>query len=187
MPFTVSHAATALPFLRTRLVFSALVVGTMSPDFEYIIMHGFGRAGSHTLPGLFYFCLPAGLILLYLYHYLWLPVIIDHCPKPVRLRLVASNRTPFRFGPLPHFMNIVFSLLLGAALHLGVDLLSHGHGESVKMFPWLLQKVPGLPMLHWWAFLHGLGSVLGLGILGVALLVWYQRTVPAQDVEPPKG
>src|SRR5579871_128427 len=32
VPFTVSHAAAALPFRRARLVTSALVVGTMAPD-----------------------------------------------------------------------------------------------------------------------------------------------------------
>ncbi len=186
MPFTISHAATALPFFRTRLVFFALVIGTMSPDFEYLVMHGFERAGAHTLPGLFYFCIPTGLVVLYLYHCLWLPVIMDHCPNPLRLRLIAANRTPFHFGPLARFINIIFSLLLGALLHLGFDLLSHGYGESVKLFPWLLQKVPGLPMLHWWAFFHGLGSILGLGILVVALLVWYRKTSPVLDVDPPK-
>ncbi len=186
MPFTISHAATALPFLKTRIIFSALVIGTMSPDFEYIVMHGFERAGAHTLPGLFYFCIPAGLVVLYLYHYFWLPVIIDHCPKNIRQRLIASNRTAFRFGPLSHFINILFSLFLGALLHLGLDLLSHGYGDSVKLFPWLLQKVPGLPMLHWWALLHGLGSVLGLGILSIALIVWYRKTPPFPEAGPPQ-
>ena len=37
MPFTLSHAAAALPFRRTRLIKSALVIGCFAPDFEYFI------------------------------------------------------------------------------------------------------------------------------------------------------
>ena len=37
MPFTLSHAAAALPFRRTRLVMSALVFGCFAPDLEYSV------------------------------------------------------------------------------------------------------------------------------------------------------
>ncbi len=35
MPWTVSHPAAAAPFARWGLVLSALVVGSMAPDFVY--------------------------------------------------------------------------------------------------------------------------------------------------------
>ena len=47
MAFTVSHAVIALPFRRSRrLVFSALVVGSMAPDFEYYLRLTF--TGTHV-------------------------------------------------------------------------------------------------------------------------------------------
>lgn len=37
MPFTPSHVAAALPFLRTPLIPAALVIGTMTPDLFYYL------------------------------------------------------------------------------------------------------------------------------------------------------
>jgi hypothetical protein len=37
VPFTLAHGAAALPFRRFHLVFSALLVGTFAPDFEYLV------------------------------------------------------------------------------------------------------------------------------------------------------
>src|SRR5215467_12574272 len=37
VPFTFSHPAAVLPLARRGLVFSALVVGSMAPDFPYFV------------------------------------------------------------------------------------------------------------------------------------------------------
>ena len=37
MPFTPSHAAAVLPFLRTPLPASALVIGSVAPDLPYYL------------------------------------------------------------------------------------------------------------------------------------------------------
>ena len=41
MPFTPSHAAAVLPFLRTPLPASALVVGSITPDLPFYLPVGF--------------------------------------------------------------------------------------------------------------------------------------------------
>ena len=62
MPFTVSHAAAVLPLKNSRLPLAALMVGSMSPDFAYFLPAALSaRTASHSLPGIFLFCLPAGL------------------------------------------------------------------------------------------------------------------------------
>ena len=40
MPFTASHAVAALPFLRTPLPDSALVIGSMTPDLPFYLPLG---------------------------------------------------------------------------------------------------------------------------------------------------
>src|SRR5581483_12465816 len=50
VPFTLAHPAAVLPLRRRGLVFSALVVGSMAPDFEYFF--GLKRPISHTMPGI---------------------------------------------------------------------------------------------------------------------------------------
>ena len=64
MPFTVSHAAAALPFRRARLVTSALVVGTMAPDFEYFLPLKTHDTFGHTFPGILVLTLPVALLVL---------------------------------------------------------------------------------------------------------------------------
>ena len=51
MPFTVSHVAAALPLRRLNLVWSAFVVGSMAPDFPYIVGTTDYRSLGHQFPG----------------------------------------------------------------------------------------------------------------------------------------
>src|SRR5215510_10405240 len=66
MPFTVSHAAAVLPIHRWtnyKLPLTALMIGSMAPDFGYFFSHDFPRHLTHSFPGLFIFALPAGLMI----------------------------------------------------------------------------------------------------------------------------
>ena len=51
MPFTLSHVAAVLPFRKLNLVWSAFVVGTMAPDFPYIVGNTDNRGLGHEFPG----------------------------------------------------------------------------------------------------------------------------------------
>src|SRR5688572_23084608 len=64
MPFTISHAAAVLPLHRLsrhRLPLSALMVGSMAPDFGYFFSHEASRQFTHSFASLITFSLPAGL------------------------------------------------------------------------------------------------------------------------------
>src|SRR5262250_1484731 len=72
MPFTLAHPAAVVPLARLlgkKVVFSALVIGSMTPDFAYPVP-GLTRGPSHSLSGLFWFCLPVGLASYLLFHLL---------------------------------------------------------------------------------------------------------------------
>jgi len=81
MPFTVSHVVAALPLdtgLGKRLskftALSPLVIGSMTPDVAYItpfLVHQ--RVESHSLLGIYLFCIPMGLSIYFLYHLLMAP------------------------------------------------------------------------------------------------------------------
>ena len=64
MPFTVSHAAAALPvrLFSRRLPLAALMVGSMAPDFAFFVPFAPYRSSTHSIPGLFWFCLPVGFV-----------------------------------------------------------------------------------------------------------------------------
>lgn len=112
MPFTLSHAAAAWPFRRTRLVFSALIVGCFVPDIPYFLLlraHGFN---GHTLSGLFTFDLPAGLLALWLFHRYLKQASLIYLPAGFRRRL---KFVPFSFLPPARLALIAGSILIGAA------------------------------------------------------------------------
>ena len=69
MPFTFSHPAIVLPFLKTKkLSATGLIVGSMCPDFEYFIRMKVQSSISHTFLGLIVFNLPIGLLATFLFH-----------------------------------------------------------------------------------------------------------------------
>src|SRR5690606_3263913 len=64
MPLTTSHAAAAWPLTRLfpSLPLAAIVFGSMSPDFEYLVrLAPIGRSW-HTVPGLVFYAVPAAIL-----------------------------------------------------------------------------------------------------------------------------
>ena len=124
MPFTLSHAAAALPFRRTGLIMSAVVMGSFAPDFEYFIPFAHHGAFGHTLPGSFVFDLPVCLLVLWLFHHF--------AKEPLAAALPQSARRRFDLGPrslgidsIGRFGWLVFSILVGIATHIGWDSFTH--------------------------------------------------------------
>lgn len=73
MPFTFCHPAIILPLTkisRNRLSATGLIIGSMSPDFEYFIKMRLESVHGHSFSGLFYFNLPLTLLLVFVFHLL---------------------------------------------------------------------------------------------------------------------
>src|SRR5277367_2533888 len=117
MPFTPAHVAAVLPFRRSRLIWSALVVGAMAPDFEYFLRMSPQDRYGHTLTGLFLFTLPLALLTLWLFHAYVKAPFIEVMPSGLERRL-APGASKFRFGGAAQFALIIASLLVGIGTHL---------------------------------------------------------------------
>lgn len=127
MPFTLAHPAAAVPLAKAHpkgLVLSALVVGSMAPDFEYFLRLALVMTWSHTLTGMFTFCLPISLIVLWVYHRLQKQALAALLPERIyrRLSFVFGE---FTFLPLQRLRCICLSILLGTATHLIWDGFTH--------------------------------------------------------------
>ena len=183
MSFTISHAAAALPFYKSKLCLPAIIVGCMVPDFEYFIYFDYIRRGAHSIYGLFYFCIPIGLIILFLYYNVWRYIIADLCPDFIRNRLLTLNQDKYSFMPIKRFAIITISIIIGAILHDAWDMISHNFGRGTKLFPWLLDNVPYLH-IQWWALFYALGTIVGMFMLMVALVVKLANTQPATNITP---
>ena len=181
MPFTLSHAAAALPFRRTRLVPSALVVGCFAPDFEYFLGHH--GAFGHKLPGVFLFDLPLSLAVLWLFHHF--------AKEPLAACLPEGAFERFDLGPkslsltsLSRFAIIAASILVGVGTHILWDSFTHPGYWICDHWPSLREAV-NLPLFGprpWYGILQYLSSVFGLVVILLWFVLWYRKTPP---VHPP--
>jgi membrane-bound metal-dependent hydrolase YbcI (DUF457 family) len=179
MPFTVSHAAAVLPLHRyTRLPLTALMVGSMAPDFGYFFSHDAPRQFTHSFTGLFIFSLPAGLAI-------WLFYVAFLEKATITL---LSDRWHTRFAHTdaikPSLIGrACIAILLGAITHLLWDAFTHRGTFVTNAIPALLGPTPGASWLPIYHFLHGLSSVVGL----VILVVWARglHRLPAKSLIRP--
>lgn len=175
MPFTLAHPAAVLPLARSRLPFPALVVGAMAPDLEYMLRLDTQSAISHTLPGLFIFCVPAGLVVLCLYARLPKAPLLALLPHVLRSRFARTTNAT-RSGP-PGLAVTLCALLVGAATHLLWDAFTHADGWAVAHLPFLrwpvLETPLGSPRVY--RVLQHASSLAGLAVIAYA--AW--RTCPA--------
>jgi hypothetical protein len=169
VPFTVSHAAAVLPlhrWTRHKLPLTALMIGSMAPDFGYFFSHQASRSLTHSLPGLFTFSLPMGLGV-------WLFYVAILEKTSITL---LNDRWHTRFAHTDAITPSLIAracvaILLGAVTHLVWDNFTHRFTRSTTWFPFLTGPTPGFSWLPIYHFLHGLSSVVGL----VVLWVWAHR------------
>ncbi|HTU64750.1 MAG TPA: DUF4184 family protein [Steroidobacteraceae bacterium] len=178
MPFTVSHAAAVLPLQRFKLPLTALMVGSMAPDFGYFFSAEASRALTHSVSGLFLFSLPAGV-------FVWL-FYVAILEKPTITLL--SDRWHTRFAHTDAItpalvLRACVAILLGAITHLIWDSFTHRNTFATDAVPALLGPTPGFSWLPIYHLLHGLSSVVGL----VILVYWarHLHRLPARSLMRP--
>jgi len=179
MPFTPAHAAAALPLRRARLILSALLVGTMAPDFEYFLRMAPGGGFGHTFAGSFLLSLPLALAVLWIFHALIKVPLVQLFPDAIRLRL-GPQMGPFRFGGPGRFMLIVVSALVGIATHIAWDSFTHRHTWPYRHFHFLRQRLP-VPVLGSVAVVKALqhvSTIAGLLLVAAWVFRWYRTTEP---------
>ncbi|MGB0583208.1 MAG: DUF4184 family protein [Limisphaerales bacterium] len=188
MPFTLSHPLAVIPLRRTGLVFSAMVIGCMSPDFEYMLRPleralplNFDSHASHTLTGLCAICLPTSLVLLWLWHELLKGPLLELAPESHRLRLLPLA-DEFSFGPGRRFLTVCMSILVGALTHVIWDSFTHSWGWPVQQAPMLQRmiSVPGIAPLPAYRCLQHASTVFGFLAVLLVYVHWFWHAKPAE-------
>jgi len=179
MPFTVAHAAAVLPFRRLNLVWSAFLVGSMAPDFPYVIGSIKYRDLGHYFPGVLLFTLPASFAVLWFYHWAVKRPVAGLLPIGVQQRL-SGQLGEFSFGGVSRIWAITLSIILGIATHLVWDSFTHAHTWPWLHFAWLRSRieVPAVGWIPMYMFLQYATTFLGFFALGVWVLLWYRETAP---------
>ena len=172
MPFTLSHAAAALPLrhlLRRTAVFPALVIGCFIPDVPYFLPEPLYNINAHQLPGLVLFGIPCGWAI----YALWFGLLLE--PSAALLprqyaTLLSASRSPH--ASAVRAWSVTLSLLAGAVSHVVWDAFTHRRGLVVNAWPALAK-----PVLHLGT--HALPPYFvlqhGSTIVGIVCLVLHAR------------
>jgi len=157
MPFTFSHPAMVLPFLRlnpNRISATAVILGSMAPDFEYFIRMDLYQEHGHTFWGIFYFNLPLVLLLTFIYQLYVRETLIAHLPRTLKRRFLPFAQIDWNSWVKKYWWVLIYSSLIGIFAHLFWDAFTHQTGIFVQ---------------HW-EVLQGDINILGVILLKTAFL-----------------
>lgn len=200
MPFTfLAHQAPVVPLKLVRPAwFSgvALVIGSMSPDFEYFLRGEPISTLSHTLAGQLVFCLPMTVLLVLLVERVLAPTLPGHLPElgPFHVRDFAALSNTRR--SVTGWLKVTASAVVGSISHVFWDGFTHGHGWAVAQLailgkPVLVvfgHEVPAYKLVQHGSTLVGAGVTLGLLlVIGRRRLVVTWRGPVAGPQKPRSG
>ena len=144
MPFTFSHPAIVLPltFLpRQWFSLTGLVIGSLTPDFEYFLRMRIKSNYSHTIDGLFWFDLPFGLLLAFLFHNIVRDRLFNNFPTFLKSRFSTFKKFDWNIHCKENWLVVTISILIGAASHIFWDSFTHDQGYFVQTIPALQNSV----------------------------------------------
>jgi hypothetical protein len=129
MAFPIAHPAVVLPLaLLPKRYASAtgLIIGSLTPDLPHLA--GISASGVYdSWTALFWFCLPAGLILSFTFHR-WLRVpLILWLPRGLKSRFARFKEFDWVHHLRRYWPAVILSLLVGSASHLAWDALDLTH------------------------------------------------------------
>lgn len=144
MPFTFSHPAIVLPlsYLPKRWIsLTGLIIGSLAPDFEYFLRMRIKSIYGHTLSGLFWFDLPLGILLTFLFHFLVRNALIGNLPNFLKSRFLIVKDFDWIGYFKKNWIVVCLSVLIGAFSHIFWDSFTHDTGYFVSRIPTLLTKI----------------------------------------------
>ncbi len=173
MPFTLSHPAIIFPLLKSKykLSFTALVVGSLVPDFEFFLqMREVDNIGHHWY-GVFLFDLPMGLMCCFLFHNLLKNIFVNNLPDTFGFSLFDSINFDWNKYAMANIWWVLLSLFIGISSHIFVDGFTHYDGFFVMLLPMLSNTIYILNVsIPVYLFLQIVFSVIGILIVAIRLL-----------------
>ncbi len=185
MPFTFSHPAIILPLLKIspkRISASALIFGSMAPDFEFFLRMRLERIHGHTISGVFYWDLPLTLLLAFIFHHFVRDALINFSPEPIRSNFAQYIDYNWIEWLKKYWFVFTYSALIGIFSHLFWDAWTHESGFFAKRIPWLLQN----SQIFIWSmpnYMIGqlVSSIVGAAAIGMVLIYPKKRELSAEQ------
>lgn len=149
MPYAFAHPAAVIPLARPLgklAVPSALVIGSVIPDAWYLLPF-LERGDSHSLAGILWFCLPAGLFAYAAFHLIFKQPLLALLSQALAGKLAAWTCPDL--PPVP-WRAVVISLMVGALTHLAWDTLTHGYEVGGYRILQHVSTILGTLFVAWW-------------------------------------
>lgn len=137
MPYTLSHVAAVAPFSRFLSrwrILSATVIGSMVPDFGYLLPIPLTRAQTHGAISLITFSLPVGLVCYWIFQRLIKTPLLNVLPDQAYLRWRPSSM-PAAISSAREWLLAASGVLAGAVTHLIWDGFTHEGARGMRMMP----------------------------------------------------
>ena len=172
---------------RARLDTTCLVIGAMSPDFEYFVHGQLKGEFGHTWPGVALWCVPVTLVSAVVFHRLVKWPLVAVAP-----RWIGERVAPYALRPwLVHWRALVacvISAALGAATHLLWDGGTHAAHWGEHYFPKIMDHMVNAPVIGRipvFRVLQHISTGIGLVVVTVYIAVVLRRS-PTRAIPPPR-
>ena len=186
MPFTIAHPAIILPLRKSKsFSMTALITGSIVPDFEYFLqMREVDNVGHHWY-GILFFDFPMALLFCFLFHNLLRNTLLVNIPSTFRNRFYGAYSFDWNNYAKTHKSQIVLSLLLGIVSHLLWDGFTHHDGIFVLLIPSLSANI-GFAHKPVYFLLQVLFSIAGLFVVILSIVNMPAKTMSIQNIAPSK-
>lgn len=176
MPFTPSHIAAVLPFVRLPLASAALVIGSMVPDLPFFLPLGLHREQTHSLAGILPFDVPLAIACLLVWFLVVRAPLLDFAPAWLRRRMPPPRALPSNWpARLRVALVVLVSVLVGIVTHLLWDSFTHSDGWAVLRVALLREPLGPFTVYRWAQYAS---SLMGLAIVAGWAARWVRATAP---------
>jgi len=171
MPFTLTHIAAVVPVKKltgSALPFTALAIGSVTPDMPMFFNVQSGYSVTHSVPGIITACLPIGIALYVVFQVLVRTALLEIMPFAISTRLGMRER-----HDLKYMVGVILALVIGAATHVLWDSFTHGGNWGVEQVPVLKKTFTMFERTHrYYKFVQHGSSVVFLPLMAYALYRW---------------
>ncbi len=172
MPFTFAHPAAILPFayLKKKISITGLIVGSIVPDFEYFLrLRKETSYYSHSWDGLFWFDLPFGLFICFVFHALVRNPLITNLPAPFQKRFYSFCLFNWNLHFKKYWSFILISIITGAALHIFWDFFVHNSSDYLySIYIIKNQSENIMAEMNYYYLLWSINSLIGV----IAIIIY---------------
>jgi hypothetical protein len=142
------------------------VIGTLAPDFEYLLRLSPTGRFAHSLLGLVVFCVPVSLLAWGMWRAIVRPAFVRLLPPGMAAMMSDRARgAPRSVAALAGLGAL--AALLGALSHVAWDAFTHASGWAVAYLPVLRGEASlGCPLgVRWYKILQHASSVVGMAVV----------------------